>query len=160
MRHGKGRKKVYVRTKIAIDNYIEEHADQLAKKGVTASQLKTRAEEMMKSYYHGRKNFEKAVKKEINYLALTKEEFETAKAKSDAIFEGDKRQFNNKQYGAWVDKYIELDDETTITGYWEITGSDYVLAHIITENPYDTSDDGKSPEEKNEYLPRSYVGLV
>ena len=158
MRHGKGRKKVYVKTKDNIDKYIEEHKDLLARKGVTASQLKTRAEENMQTYYHGRKNFEDAVKKEINAVALSKEEYESYEARAEASFEGDKRQFNNKKFGEYAeaDLHIYTEDGTpaTITGYWTIADSDYVLAKIIIENPY-----SDSPYEENQYVPRSYVGL-
>lgn len=155
------RKKTKIVTSKAINEYIDEHKADLAKRGIDPLDLKTRSEEVMANYYRGKKAFEKAVKREMSKLDMSRAEQDLFSAKQDSIFEGDKRQFNKKTYEAYVDTNIEivLDDGTpaTVIGYWAITGSPYVLATIITENPFDST--GKSPMEMNQYIPRGAVGL-
>lgn len=152
-------------TSKAIDDYIKEHEADLRKKGIDPQDLKTRVEEgETASYYRTKKKFEKAMKRQEAALLLNKEDLDKYEAIKDAGFEGDKRQFNNKKYGDFVNTNLPITINSEyglldgiIEGYWEITDSPYVLASIITQNPFD--DTGNSPMQIKEYLPRGRVGL-
>ena len=159
MRKHRGRPAKHINTERYVNKFIDEHRDYLRKKGVDPFKLRIKAQEDMQAYYHGKANIDRALRNQINSLTMGKDEYLANLAKSYATFEGDRRQFNNKKVGKFIETeiYTTTADgtEATIVGYYPVMGTNYVIAQVIIKNYY-----SDSPYMSEEYMTKDQLGLV
>ncbi len=140
----------------AVDIYKERHNLNFTNKRIFVDRLYYGTSE-----WHGVKTAKKVINRTLHYMRYGSDSLEyydaTHRARENTTLK-DLRKFNNKKPGQFIYKDQVLATakngaERTLEGYYDVPGTDYVLAKVLYQY------NRESPTEDWEYVRRDEIGI-